>query len=714
MHFTRSVHVPKGQIQPLWIGFQIPKNLGAGSYHGSINIVTSEASRSVKLDIEVEDQQAIAHGDNEPWKHSRLRWLNSEIAWDNDVVAPYTTLVLEGNTIKCLGRQVTIAKSGFPQEISCYYNESVTKLTGSAKQVLSKPVALVSKHSGNEPTWENLYFDFTKVTTGTIEWKSVNQNPWLVMECEGAMQFDGNITFNVTVMAREDVDLDDIYLDVPMNATASKYLMGLGEKGGLRTKDIHWKWEVKKNQDGVWMGDVNAGLQCRFFAENYERPLNTNFYQKKPLKMPPSWYNDNKGGIDIVDGQNGTVLVKAYSGKRTMTKGESLHYNFNFAITPFHPIYTAKHWHNRYYHQYAFLDSIQAYGANVINVHQGTKINPYINYPYLTPGLMKAYVDGAHARGMKVKIYNTVRELSNYTPEIFALKSLGDEIFSAGQGGGYSWLQEHLEQDYIPGWLTPKVKDAAIVTNGISRWHNYYLEGLKWLVDNIGIDGLYIDDLAFNRETMQRVRKVLLRSNSEALIDLHSANQYDPRDGFANSANLYMEDFPYLDRLWFGEYFDYDMPPDFWMTEISGIPFGLMGEMLWKGGNPWRGMLWGMTVRAPWSGDPKPIWEAWDKFGIGDSEMIGYWDPANPVHTDNDSILATVYKKPNKILIALASWAPKDTPVHLTIDWNAIGLDPAKHHLIAPKIQDFQEEKSWAPGDPITVPKGKGYLIVVE
>lgn len=43
---------------------------------------------------------------------------------------------------------------------------------------------------------------------------------------------------------------------------------------------------------------------------------------------------------------------------------------------------------------------------------------------------MKAYIDGAHAKNMKVKIYNTVRELSNSCTEIFALRSLNGEIFS--------------------------------------------------------------------------------------------------------------------------------------------------------------------------------------------------------------------------------------------------------------------------------------------
>ena len=147
---------------------------------------------------------------------------------------------------------------------------------------------------------------------------------------------------------------------------------------------------------------------------------------------------------------------------------------------------------------------------------------------------------------------------------------------------------------------------------------------------------------------MKRVRKVLDRRRPGALIDLHSANQYNPRDGFASSANLYLEHLPYIDRLWFGEYFDYDAPPDYWLVEISGVPFGLLGEMLEKGGNPWRGMLFGATSRLPWAGDPRPLWKAWDAFSLEGSRMKGWWVPDAPVRTDRPGVLATTYVKPGK------------------------------------------------------------------
>ena len=468
------------------------------------------------------------------------------------------------------------------------------------------------------------------------------------------------------------------------------------------------------NQDGAWIGDVNAGLQFMLRDDHYVRPLNTNFYLSKPLVMPRSWANDGKGGCRLAEDQaRSAYLVRCYSGARTMRAGETLRYDVRLTVTPFKPIDTDAQWSTRYFHRFEPLDSIQATGANTVNVHHATPINPWINYPFLTPGPMKAYVDDAHRRGMRVKFYYTVRELTNRTPELPMLFSLGDEVLSSGPGGGPSWPQEHLNGDYIPGWYVPPLKDAATVTSGVSRWHNFYLEGLDWLVRNIDIDGLYIDDVAFDRVTMMRVRKILDRDGKHRLIDLHSANQFDTRDGFASSANLYLEHFPFIDRLWFGEYFDYDSKPDYWLTEISGIPFGLMGEMLQGGGNRWRGMVYGMTARLPWSGDPTPEWKEWDDFGMVGSRMIGYWVPTRPVKTGRDDVLATTYVRDGRALVAIASWADGDVDVTLDIDWAALGLDPGSVSITAPAIRDFQDAATFRPGQPIHVPKGKGWLLTI-
>ncbi len=714
--FDKVCPVREGDIQALWCGVQIPEDISPGEYTGEVTLSPEGLDPTLlRIVLHVTDDVLEDRGDSDTWKHSRLRWLNSTIALDDGIVPPFSALQADGKKVSCLGRDVILSQSGLPQQIQSFFNPGVTSISEEGRELLSSPVKLIIEDSEKEIIpWAERGVEFLKTTEGAVSWTATNTSGALIMTCQGRMEFDGYVEVDIELSTTEETRVDDIRLEIPIHRDVAKYMMGMGYRGGLRPRGFNWKWDTKKNQDSVWVGDVNAGLQCSFRDENYSRPLNTNFYQLKPLIMPDSWWNHGWGGCDFLEVDGETFLIKAYSGPRRIGVGEELHYIFTLLITPFKTLDTQTHWNTRFYHRFKPVEEIAAAGANTINAHHANAINPYINYPFLRPLEMKQYIDRAHEREMKVKIYYTVRELTNRAPEIFALRSLGEEIFAPGPGGGYSWLQEHLVSNYINGWFVPKLKDAAIVNSGVSRWHNYYLEGLSWLLENVGIDGLYIDDVAFDRTVMKRLRKILDRTKQGALIDLHSANQYNPRDGFANSANLYLEHFPYIDRLWFGEYFDYDSQPDFWLVEVSGIPFGLMGEMLQDGGNAWRGMLYGMTARLPWSGNPAPLWKFWDEFGMDDSEMIGYWVPDCPVKTDHPEVLTTVYRKQDEVLISIASWAKEKADCQLNIDWEALNIDRKRARLTAPVIQDFQGGAFFTPGQPIPVEPARGWLLLLS
>ncbi|MRX67300.1 hypothetical protein GJU42_04925 [Flavobacterium resistens] len=716
--FTNTVSVSKGKIQAMWCGIDVPQTATAGTYKGKATVTADGKSKEIELQITVSNEVTKNGGIDSPEKMTRLKWLNSTLAQENTVIAPYTPLTINNSEISLLGRKLILAANGFPAQIQTFFTPEMTSVTAKANDVLSSPIDFhFVDASGKEAQWKNSGIKFTKKEAGTVSWENTSTSKSVQMDVNASVEFDGFVHYIVKVTALEDVSFSDINFQMPIQPTSAKYMMGLGQKGGDRPATFDWKWDVAhKNQDGAWIGAVNSGLQFSLRDEKYSRPLNTNFYLQKPLLLPTSWGNDNKGGITITPNQK-SVLVNAYSGARTMKKGEVLYYNFNLLITPFHTINTDFQWDTKFYHKYSPIDSIAKTGATVINIHHANAINPYINYPFIEFKKMKSYIDEAHEKGLKVKIYNTVREVSNKAYETFALRSLGHEIYSPGKGGGFSWLQEHVGDDYIAAWFVPEIKDAAIVNSGMNRWHNYYVEGMNWLTQNVGIDGIYLDDVAFDRITMKRIKRVLTKDGHPGIIDLHSANQYNKSDGFNNSANLYMEHFPYINKLWFGEYFDYEKnQPDFFLTEVSGIPFGLMGEMLQDGGNPWRGMVYGMTNRLPWSdgADPRNIWKVWDSFGIKGSEMIGYWSENCPVKTNNDKVLATVYKKNGTALISIASWADADVNVKLNIDWKKLGINPAKATITAPEVTNFQSAKTFTAKDEIPVSKGKGWLLIIK
>lgn len=714
--FARRVQLAAGKVQALWCGVMVAEDQAPGPYEGTLTVSSSGgAAQTLPVHLTVSPHWIAHHGDDEPWRLSRLRWLDSRLALDTGIVRPYAPVRVDGTRLSVLGREVRLAPSGLPAGITSYFTEEMTAIGRRGRDVLAAPIALVVEDSGGRPmSWNATGVQVTHQQPGAAVWTARSTAGSLALSVTGELEFDGDIEYTLALVARAPSAVGDIRLEIPFARDVARYLMGMNRPGGTAPTSYDWTWDVKRNQDAAWVGDVNAGLQFTLKDDHYVRPLNTNFYQLRPLVLPASWSNGGAGGCRF-RAEPPAYMVRCYSGARTLVPGDTLFFNVRLLLTPFHPIDPRAQFTTRYFHAYQPIPEVAATGANVINVHHATAVNPYLNYPFLRPAEMRAYVDSAHAAGMRVKIYYTVRELTYHAPELWALRSLGDEVFADGPGGGHSWLQEHFGSRYITGWVVPELKDIAIVTSGISRWHNSYVEGMDWLARNEAIDGIYLDDVAFDRITMQRIRRVLERNRPHPLIDLHSANQYDPNDGFASSANLYLEHFPYIDRLWFGEYFHYDStPPDYWLVELSGIPYGLMGEMLEGGGNPWRGAVFGMTNRLPWTGgDPRAIWKLWDDFGIADARMIGWWVRANPVQTGRPDVLATTYLKKGRALVAIASWARDTVDVTLRVDWGALGIDPRRAMLTAPAVDKVQPAAAIRPGEPIRIAPGRGVQLIV-
>jgi len=712
--FEIEVSVPAETVQPLWIGVEIPVEQPAGAYSGDVTVSTANrGAKTVHVSVNVQGARAANHGFDSPELMTRLAWLNSTVGTDPDfVIEPFQPVRIDGRSIAILGRAVELGASGLPDRLLSYFSPELTHLVETPEDVLARPIELKVVVAGRTEQMQPSPYEIRQVARGRAEWSTQNISERVAVKVEGALEYDGMLDYDMTVQALQDIEVDDISLSISLLSDAARYMLGLGFRGGKRPQQVDWKWRIENHQEGVWLGGVHKGLQYVLRDDAYVRPLNTNFYQAQPLRMPASWFNDGRGGIRIETAAD-EVTAFNYSGLRHMAAGDTLKFNIRFLLTPFKPIDTGTHFQTRFVHRYVPVDSVVAWGGTVVNIHHANEINPYINYPFFNLDLQTVYIEEAHSKGIKVKLYNTIRELSYRAHELFALRSLGDEILNDGEGGGHSWMQEHLESNYHSAWHAWRVDDAAMLNKGTSRWTNYYVEGLNWLAANQHIDGLYLDDIAFSRETVKRMVSVLHEHRDDVVIDLHSANQFNPRDGHINSAMLYMEHFPYISRLWFGEYFEYDRDEDYWLTEVSGLPFGLMGEMLQDGGHPYRGLLYGMTARLYGSVDPRPVWHMMNEFGIAESCMLGYWLEDAPVTTDHPRVLATAYVRPDGVLIALASWSPQDETVRLTLDASTLGdLSQVRAH--APGVEGLQ-----AAGEVdlshVQVPANQGlFVLVVE
>ncbi len=739
--FSKQVDVPQGGVQALWIGTDVPAT-ATGTYKGTVT-VRADGTPAVTINVELTVQGAVIanHGDNEGWRKSRLRWLNATVGENTEPTAPYTPVEFRNNTVSWLGGALKIDATGLPAAITTFYDQSNRIDRNIDNQVLAAPMQFVIETSeGIRETLKPGSVQITSHTHAAVAWKVVNKSRNFELTVTASMGFDGLAEYAIAVKPLREVAVTDIRLEVPYTAYAATYMMGLGHRGGYRPDSlITWNWDVRKHQDKIWMGNINAGLNFCFKDENYVRPLVNIYYNLGKLNLPVSWGNQNKGGVNIGKTENGRVLMSAYSGERSLAKGQSLHYNFSMLVTPVKPINlelqaTARFYHSNSDLSSAYIPAAQEAGANMINVHHKKDIYPFINYPYADESSadLKAFIDEAHAKDLKVRAYYTTREVTVKLPELWALRSLGSEVIHDGAGkdartlihgnGPHEWLSKNLVDHFIPAWYNAFKEgkyagdmDLSVITTPDSRWNNYFLAGLDWMVRNIGLDGIYIDDSALDHQTLQRARRVLDADGRQRLIDIHSWNHMNEWAGYANSLHLYLELLPYVDKTWIGEGFDEFNTPDFWLVEMSGIPFGLMSETL-EARNMFRGMVFGMLPRLPWSGNPVPLWQLWDDFGMKDAEMRGYWDPRCPVRTGNDNLPATVYINGDKALVAIANWTDMPQKAKITIDEELLGFKPSKASL--PEVRNMQWGSQlpfrYLLARPVDVMGRNGMLILLE
>ena len=731
--FKKSIQIKQGSVQALWFGVDIAASQPAGLYKGEIRINDAEGNiKTIPVQLEVKGSMIADRGDSEPWRHSRLRWLNSTLGIADIPTLPYTAMTRDENRISCFGRNVTIdMETGTPAQISAWDTK-----------ILAAPIRFIIE---TETGIKNLKAEpvLTEHTEGHVSGNWTTEDDDLQLSCQQIMEFDGWINYIYTVHPKKNLKVKDIRLEIPMRAEVGTHFMGIGLAGQNTPMEYQGKWDTPEKTidhlggsiatgkeqtwwwpfDSFWMGNQHAGLHCEFRGSTYSGPL-INVYRPA---YPESWHNQGKGGFRIQSSDT-QVLATAYSGERMLEANKPLSFDYALLVTPVKELNTHSQFTNRYYHNGAVpkpSDEDLKSGVKIINVHHANEYNPFINYPFLSIQKTRSFVDEMHQKGCKVKLYYTLRELTNVTTEIWAIRSLGEEILRGGKGGGYNWLREHLVTDYTPQWYEHYEKDedvwgvgadAAILTSeSDSRWYNYYIEGLAWMVKNLDIDGIYLDDVSFDRRILKRMRRAMESIKPGCLIDLHSNTAFSK-----GAANQYAEFFPYIDKLWFGESFLYDkMTPANWMVESSGIPFGLTGDMLYRGGNRWLGMQYGMTVRYPWftegvNCDPRPVWKIWDEFGIEDSKMLGFWENHPAVSSSDKDVKVTAYRKPGKVLLSIGNYSDETKEVTLNFDWEQLGLASPNITLVAPEVKDMQPSSQWETDDLIRVQPRKGWLIYLQ
>lgn len=717
----QSVKLKADTIQPIFLTVEGKKGVEVTT----ISFYCDSKEYKVNIEFNINDREVKNKGYDELWRMSRLKWLNSSLEQNDNLVKPYISPKTKGNTVSVLGRDIEIENNALPKQIYSFFDESIQIKKDRQKKLFFKPSEFLI---GND----ELICDKTQAKTynNRVEYISTYENEIYSAAVNSKIRYDGQIEYSIKITPKKDFTTDNVALNFYINKDCSNLMHGLGHRAS-KAENLTFKWDAQKQQDCIFIGNVNCGMRVKLKAANYRRPLINIFYKNLPLIVPADTWDNNSNGDIKVKIENEYTKISANTGRFTFEQGETKSFDFELHITPFKPYDYKKQFGIRYSHsnnlkdEIAEIDDAKEHGLNYVIFHQGNNIMPYINHPFYETDRLKNAVNYAKKYGIGIKLYYTEREHSNHMAETFVYKALGNEIILRKQGVSHSWqkekpqwLVENFGEDIIPGWFVKYNKgkykgehDISFIVRPDTRLDNYYIEGLNWLIENIGIKGIYIDDTSLDRTTIERAKKLL--DKIDGLIDMHMWNHEEERAGDVSCLNLYCELLPFLDSIWLGEGFFYKKySPEYMLCEVSGIPYGVGGQMLQDGGDLYEGMLYAMNNRYGWGcKNSVDLYKVWDEFNIKDSEMLGYWHSKCPVKTDNKNVLVTVYKHNNKALLCIYNFSEKSEKFNFITNNELLGFNIKS----ASKIKlgsDLRTKKDI--NKQLRLSKRKGMMILVK
>ncbi|MBE6569883.1 MAG: hypothetical protein E7658_06680 [Ruminococcaceae bacterium] len=748
--------IAEKEVLPLWCGIPVEKWENAAGSELKVTAVISAANTdyTVKSEIilNVENDTIPRNGDNDLWRMARLFWLNSDLGISDQVLKPFTPIENgeEDLSMGLIGKQIIPGSLGLPEKIVSYYNDECL-IGEKGRNVLNGGFSLNIEKTGavvNNDAESPAEREIRGTNTTVIKTEAIRSD--IRISSDIKYEADGHVDCKLYLEAAEDGEYA-FNLQMFVDAKMAEYMVGMCYEGGKTPG--WWTYDWKHTEvfgENVWLGSVRGGIQIKLLPANEQWSTFGSAHI-----LPPMWYNEGMGSMSMKKlPDEDKVLVESKTGRMHLKAGQKELLHFHLLLTPFHPIDYKYHWTERMScggtraHTQGIdkFDWAVEHGGTLVYLHHGSKFNWNINYPFLEPEGLKGDVDDAHERGLTYKIYYTVRELSNYATELWALRSFGDEIlnmdtntevvadywmpaeekacrkgmcFNPNWWRGGLWLVEHMYEGYVGQWHQPLPDgnvDCAVHMNGDSRWHNYYVEGMKWLIEEIGIDGLYLDGIGYDRRIMKRLRRVMEDSGKRCDIDIHSGNDHQVVSyGYISPANRYLEHFVYADSLWLGEGYAYEtMSYDYQLIENSAIPFGVMSEMLQGGGNPYRGMVFGETARLGTQPVVYEILKVQREFDMTDTRMLGFWNPECPVVAENDRIKATAFvKEDGRALVAMANWYPDKRSSMVTVNKEQLGIE-GDYEFYAPAIEGFQEETVFSSMDMIPFEKNKGWIFLLR
>jgi hypothetical protein len=664
--YEHPIDVEENSAKEILLGFDL-RGLDIGRYTSKLIFKDKYGSFEMDVIVDVNNDEVKDDLDNFDY---RLEWLDSTMGIDDSIPAPYTPLKIEERTIELLGKKVLVGTNGLIQQVVGYWDDSLSVKDTPQSALFTAPMEFSVAREEFKET------DFSLTGTESVaQIVSVSENARLLMETTAALDYSGLIKYNVKLTAKENIPMPSVSLKLYFDPACAKYSMGLGKLGG-KFSDISFKWDSANNQDTLFCGSHKLGCAVKFVANDECEP-----YGSRVFDIPKqSWDNYGKGYIKVM-AEDGAHTVTASSGLLVLTRGESVDFAFDLMLTPFKPYDMVKGYEERYAYvninksMETAIAGARRYNAPNLILDSGNYIYQAANNPILSAQAIKRFLKEAEYYGAKVALCYDLNYLSS-TNSLFKPLSMLDMLVntesSVGEVEGLDVRPVMAGCDSVRVGDNKTAKDLIFAVDPKSRFCNFYVQSVAELLKKLNLHGIFLSNTVMDGFTAKRLKKAL--AAKEGTLGLYISDQRKAEHGNASGFNKHMQLLPYIDKIILGADFALSREPDYYLTELSGLLFGLTTTIVGLT-NPYLGMLHGMSAQAGiGEGDPSIIYDIWNKFGLEGSRIMGYWMDNPPIIADNAEVKITTYAKKDSCLAVFYNFSEKPLNVVFGINPEILGF----------------------------------------
>lgn len=440
------------EVLPFWFGVDVPGDARADTYRGSVTIGppggegAAQSSgdlattvETVTIELGVEQTVAEQSGDSQPWRHSRLRWLDSTVGEE----AADGEAAEKGQHAKPAKDRVEFAQERSGEVVLTAPGARLMGLSSSglpsslrvgSSELLAAPMQLLLKQGGKALTFPHLEPLQVERVGSDVRWRTgapsriATSGGALHVHVSGRMASDGlaEMSAELYVSHRRHgdendaiVELSDVQLRLPLVAAQVPLINGFDVKGSTRPDEVQWAWDRSQSTEDhgqrglncrVWLGSASAGLQlnlqgteqaaaaaassCGNDEDGQLQCENLSDAQFNVALGSKEWHNSNRGGASVVTQPAETdaeaiVMLTVYTGRLApLRAGEKLRLSWRLLLTPVRGSGTPLRadFATRYFHLQRYVsidDALKTLPPRTkpwIILHQGNQLIPYINY----------------------------------------------------------------------------------------------------------------------------------------------------------------------------------------------------------------------------------------------------------------------------------------------------------------------------------------------